>query len=87
MADKLYDVYIKSQEQSKQDIFIGWQVGSDPGGVVSDQDDNVVGCIYQGVVRGEYVLKANQPWHTGQQYDGEVVVWDNRPSKRTNQPG
>jgi hypothetical protein len=77
--DKAYDVYLHRQFKR-----IGFKIGPGKGGLVYDKDQNVVGAIQRGAVRGEWVLSATKSHHTGRQWDGEVVVWDNRPSKVFN---
>jgi hypothetical protein len=79
--DKAYDVLIRHQFKT-----IGFKIGPGKGGLVYDnwKNQNVVGAIQRGAVRGEWVLSANKSWHTGQKWDGEVVVWGNRPSKVFN---
>jgi hypothetical protein len=76
MEDLAYDVYHK-----RSDTFIGFKWGPGKGGIVFDQDQNVVGIIIRGVV-GEWILKADQSHHTGKRWDGDEIVWDSRPSKK-----
>ena len=78
--DKAYDV-----EHLDSGRIIGYKWGSDNGGLVYDPNGHdVVGRIQTGVVRGELVLIADRPHHTGKRYSGDPVLWSNRPSKKFN---
>lgn len=77
MADeKAHDVYLMNTMQK-----IGWKWGGAGGGLVYDDKGNVVGSLRHQPGQGQYYLIADQQHHTGKQWDGENVVWDNRPSK------
>jgi hypothetical protein len=77
--NKAHDVYHKLSDK-----LIGFKWGDQPGGLVYDAADTnkVVGQIRSGVVRGQHILWAQESHHTGRRFDGDEVVWDNRPSKR-----
>ncbi len=77
--DKAYDV-----EHLESGKIIGYKWGSDNGGLVYDAAGNVVGAIQTGIARGEWVLIACEPHHTGRRYSGDSVLWSNRPSKKFN---
>lgn len=52
-----------------------------PGGIVSDMDGlNVVGRLLRGVAHNEWILDASLEHHTGKRYQGDTVLWANKPS-------
>jgi len=77
--DKAYDV-----EHLKSGRIIGYKWGNNDGGLVYDANGNIIGAIQTGVARGEWVLVADQPHHTGKRYTGDQVRWSNRPSRNFN---
>lgn len=80
MDTKAYDVML----YDGSDRVVGYKWGTEAGGLVYDAQGNVVGGIYRGVAHNEWILKADQPHHTGKRYDGKPVVWGNRPSRKFN---
>ncbi len=74
MESKAYDVYLQNEFKR-----IGFKWGPQTGGLVYDGNDNVVGQIRKGIVHNEFVLWAQSPHHTGHKWDGEVLIFDNRP--------
>lgn len=66
------------------DKIIGFTWGHEGGGLVYDIKDHsqIVGRMQTGAVRNEWILVADQPHHTGKRYTGDVVIKDNRPSRK-----
>lgn len=76
---KAYEVYLHHEFK-----MIGFQRGATWGGIVNHPNGHdVVGVVHKHP-EGDFYLRADQPHHTGKEFNGSRVSVDNRPSKRFN---